>query len=128
VEEGFQFVAAGRADGELIVDVFEFRGGLRRGGDERGKPGGFEEAGDSVGAVSAFLAAQASRCAASRAGPAACRACRRLVGADHLVEIFGLAAMDAQHLKGSAITGRGGDHAAIANASQIFRGEKTEQP
>src|SRR5260221_4246519 len=34
LQEGFQVVAARRPDGELIVDVLEFRGWLWRGGNE----------------------------------------------------------------------------------------------
>src|ERR1700739_1430599 len=49
------------------------------------------------------------------------------VGADDLVKISFLAAVDAEHREPFG-DGRivGGDHATVASATEIFRGEKTE--
>src|SRR5579859_6786994 len=126
VEKCFQIIAAGRANGELIVDVFELRGRARRGGDERGKPGYFEEATIAVGAVlpSQLPGIEMAQLYAQNGGLQRMQAA---VGADHFVEIFFLAAMDTQHLKTLGNRGVvGGKHAAITCASQIFRREKAE--
>ena len=94
VEKCFQIITSSRANGELIVDVFELCGRARRGGDERREPGGFEEAAIALGAVlpSLLPGVEMPQLYAQDGGLQRVQAA---VGADYLVEISFLAAVDA---------------------------------